>query len=221
MVVVSNKRKWWELIPHTERKNNETFHGKKLINKVKKEHISFRPQMHKTTRGTWKTCVSVFSPSFLCAGWFNTTSSHVNSVVISASTKMGESLCRYHGCCNSRCLARLIRNERRHLVNTNFQHACSESVKMIIHLIFLMHSYIFISQMTFADKWGWMCRCSMCVAVSRRSLKIVFMTRCCLCCRLQRPDDNNSVPRVISLPGEHILNQKSPAVLLSGRFFPH
>ena len=50
------------------------------------------------------------------------------------------------------------------------------------------------------------------------NLPAPFMTWCCLCCRLQRPDDNTSVPGVISLPGEHSLNQKGPVVLLSGNF---
>lgn len=50
------------------------------------------------------------------------------------------------------------------------------------------------------------------------NLTAQFVAWCCLCCRLRRPDDNTSVPEVISLPGEHTLNQKGPVVLLSGDF---
>lgn len=65
--------------------------------------------------------------------------------------------------------------------------------------------------------------CVLTLSVSKLQLILLklpapFMTWCCLCCRLQRPDDNTSVPGVISLPGEHTLNQKCPVVLLSGNF---
>lgn len=63
-------------------KKNETVNGKKQINKVKKEHISFRPQMHKTTQwGTWKTCCFQ-SVRFFCYALYVLAASIQNPVTL-------------------------------------------------------------------------------------------------------------------------------------------
>ena len=102
----------------------------------------------------------------------------------------------------------------------------------IIHLIFLMNCYISIAQIT--TNLGGKIFLPVCVMLSESvpyhntqvlklglillNLPAQFIYWRCLSCRLQGPDDNTSVPGVISLPGEHTLNQKGPVVLLSGDF---